>query len=88
MCLWICTDAAGDFAGGAAQLCGAHDGLAGLLPFAACFTLLVGVWRMHYIYSRRYGLEIIQHLPQYGPAVFVLFCVYPLKFIFTLCIRT
>jgi len=29
----------------------------GLLPFAVCFMLLVAVWRMHYVYSRRYGLE-------------------------------
>jgi uncharacterized membrane protein len=59
--------------------------LQGLLPFAACFTLLVGVWRMHYIYSRRYGLEDPYTIFLNMVLLFlVLFCVYPLKFVFTL----
>lgn len=59
--------------------------LQGLLPFAACFTLLVGVWRMHYIYSRRYGLEDPYSVFLNMVLLFlVLFCVYPLKFVFTL----
>src|SRR5581483_7482864 len=56
----------------------------GFVPFAACFAQLVMIWRAHYIYSRRYGLED-------GYTVFlnmvllfvVLFYVYPLKFVFT-----
>jgi hypothetical protein len=57
----------------------------GFLPFALCFAQLVMIWRAHYIFSRRYGLED-------PPTVFlnvvllfvVLFYVYPLKFVFTL----
>jgi len=56
----------------------------GFVPFAICFAQLVMIWRAHYIYSRRYGLED-------GYTVFlnvallfvVLFYVYPLKFVFT-----
>ena len=56
----------------------------GFVPFAVCFAQLVMIWRAHYIFSRRYGLED-------GYTVFlnvvllfvVLFYVYPLKFVFT-----
>lgn len=56
----------------------------GFVPFAICFAQLIMIWRAHYIYSRRYGLED-------GYTVFlnvvllfvVLFYVYPLKFVFT-----
>src|SRR5215469_15125842 len=56
----------------------------GFVPFAICFAQLVMIWRAHYIFSRRYGLED-------GYTVFlnvmllfvVLFYVYPLKFVFT-----
>jgi uncharacterized membrane protein len=59
--------------------------LQGLLPFAVCFMLLVAVWRMHYIYSRRYGLEDPYSFFLNMVLLFlVLFCVYPLKFVFTL----
>jgi len=57
----------------------------GLLPFAVCFMLLVAVWRMHYVYSRRYGLEDPYSFFLNMVLLFlVLFCVYPLKFVFTL----
>lgn len=57
----------------------------GFAPFAVCFAQLVMIWRAHYIFSRRYGLED-------GYTVFlnvvllfvVLFYVYPLKFVFTM----
>jgi len=57
----------------------------GFVPFAICFAQLVLIWRGHYIFSRRYGLED-------GYTVFlnvtllfvVLFYVYPLKFVFTM----
>ena len=59
--------------------------LQGLLPFAVCFALLVGVWRMHYVFSRRYGLEDPYSVFLNTVLLFlVLFCVYPLKFVFTL----
>jgi uncharacterized membrane protein len=57
----------------------------GFIPFAVCFAQLVMIWRTHYGFSRRYGL-------QDGYTVFltmvllflVLLYVYPLKFVFTL----
>lgn len=57
----------------------------GFVPFAVCFAQLIIIWRAHYIFSRRYGLED-------GYTVFlnvvllfvVLFYVYPLKFVFTM----
>lgn len=59
------------------------DVLRGFLPFSVCFYLLAVVWWQHMIYFRRYGL-------QDTPAVllncvllfFVLFYVYPMKFLF------
>ncbi|HTB88665.1 MAG TPA: TMEM175 family protein [Steroidobacteraceae bacterium] len=56
----------------------------GFLAFAVCFALLANVWYQHYRFFRRYALE--------NPWVvflncvllfFVLFYVYPLKFLFT-----
>lgn len=56
----------------------------GFLAFGVCFALLANVWYQHYRFYRRYALE--------NPWVvflncvllfFVLFYVYPLKFLFT-----
>jgi uncharacterized membrane protein len=56
----------------------------GFFAFAVCFALLANVWYQHYRFFRRYALE--------NPWVvflncallfFVLFYVYPLKFLFT-----
>ena len=56
----------------------------GFLTFGVCFALLANVWYQHYRFFRRYALE--------NPWVvflncvllfFVLFYVYPLKFLFT-----
>jgi uncharacterized membrane protein len=56
----------------------------GFFAFGICFTLLANVWYQHYRFFRRYALE--------NPWVvflncallfFVLFYVYPLKFLFT-----
>jgi uncharacterized membrane protein len=56
----------------------------GFLAFGVCFALLANVWYQHYRFFRRYALE--------NPWVvflnctllfFVLFYVYPLKFVFT-----
>jgi uncharacterized membrane protein len=56
----------------------------GFFAFAVCFALLANVWYEHYRFFRRYALD--------GPWVvflncallfFVLFYVYPLKFLFT-----
>jgi uncharacterized membrane protein len=57
----------------------------GFLPFAACFAQLVMIWRTHYKFSRRYGLEDPYTVFLNMVLLFlVLFYVYPLKFVFTL----
>lgn len=57
----------------------------GFLPFAVCFAQLVMIWRAHYRFSRRYGLEDSYTLFLNVVLLFlVLFYVYPLKFVFTL----
>src|SRR5580704_6912168 len=57
----------------------------GFLPFAACFAQLVLIWRTHYKFSRRYGLEDPYTVFLNVVLLFlVLFYVYPLKFVFTL----
>jgi uncharacterized membrane protein len=58
--------------------------LRGFLPFAACFAQLVLIWRTHYKFSRRYGLEDDYTVFLNVVLLFlVLFYVYPLKFVFT-----
>jgi uncharacterized membrane protein len=57
----------------------------GFLPFAACFAQLALIWRTHYKFSRRYGLEDAYTVFLNVVLLFlVLFYVYPLKFVFTL----
>lgn len=57
----------------------------GFVPFAACFAQLIMIWRAHYRYSRRYGLEDPYTVFLNVVLLFlVLFYVYPLKFVFTL----
>ncbi|HUO15690.1 MAG TPA: TMEM175 family protein [Verrucomicrobiae bacterium] len=57
----------------------------GFVPFAACFAQLVMIWRAHYKFSRRYGLEDPYTVFLNMVLLFlVLFYVYPLKFVFTL----
>lgn len=57
----------------------------GFVPFAVCFSQLVMIWRGHYIFSRRYGLEDSYTVFLNVVLLFVvLFYVYPLKFVFTL----
>jgi len=56
----------------------------GFVPFAICFAQLVMIWRAHYIFSRRYGLEDGYTVLLNVMLLFVvLFYVYPLKFVFT-----
>ena len=58
--------------------------LRGFLPFAVCFAILAMIWRIHYIFSRRYGLEdkytVFLNMML---LLVVLFYIYPLKFIFS-----
>jgi uncharacterized membrane protein len=57
----------------------------GFLPFAICFAQLVMIWRAHYQFSRRYGLEDPYTVLLNIVLLFlVLFYVYPLKFVFTM----
>ncbi|MEP6993051.1 MAG: TMEM175 family protein [Acidobacteriota bacterium] len=57
----------------------------GFLAFAVCFTLLIVIWREHYVYFRRYGLQDNMTVWLNAGLLFVtLFYVYPLKFLFTL----
>ncbi len=59
----------------------------GFLPFAICFAQLVMIWRTHYKFSRRYGLEDPYTVFLNVVLLFlVLFYVYPLKFVFTLVV--
>lgn len=56
----------------------------GFVPFAACFAQLILIWRAHYRFSRRYGLEDPYTVFLNIILLFlVLFYVYPLKFVFT-----
>jgi uncharacterized membrane protein len=55
----------------------------GFIAFGACFALLANLWHEHYRYFRRYGLQ--NSWVVFLKCVllfFVLFYVYPLKFIF------
>ena len=57
----------------------------GFVPFAACFAQFISIWRAHYRFSRRYGLEDpYTVLLNIFLLFLVLFYVYPLKFVFTL----
>jgi len=59
----------------------------GFLPFAISFTALVLIWREHYVFFRRYGLQDDGTLWLNAALLFVvLFYVYPLKFLFTLVV--
>ena len=57
----------------------------GFVPFAACFAQFILIWRAHYRFSRRYGLEDPYTVLLNVLLLFlVLFYVYPLKFVFAL----
>jgi len=57
----------------------------GFFAFAVCFTLLIVIWREHYVFFRRYALQDAVTLWLNAALLFVmLFYVYPLKFLFAL----
>ncbi|HYL10306.1 MAG TPA: TMEM175 family protein [Candidatus Acidoferrales bacterium] len=59
----------------------------GFVAFAICFALLAQIWRRHYLFSRRYGLQTQYAITLNSILLFVvLFYVYPLKFLFTMAI--
>jgi uncharacterized membrane protein len=59
----------------------------GFVAFGICFALILGVWREHAIFFRRYGLQTgAAHFLNACLLFVVLFYVYPLKFLFTLVV--
>lgn len=60
-----------------------HGLLLDFMPFAVSFLLLMLVWHTHYKFFRRYGLHDMGTIWLNGLLLFfVLFYVYPLKFMF------
>jgi uncharacterized membrane protein len=69
---------------GFAQL---QETLAGFVPFAICFGLLLMIWYEHYKFFRRYGLHDLPTIVLNAVLLFLLlFYVYPLKFLCNLVI--
>ena len=59
------------------------EAMRGFLAFAVCFALLAEVWYSHYRFFRRYGLQTPWAVfLNCALLFFVLFYVYPLKFLF------
>jgi uncharacterized membrane protein len=59
------------------------EAMRGFLAFAFCFALLAEVWYSHYRFFRRYGLQTPWAVfLNCALLFFVLFYVYPLKFLF------
>jgi uncharacterized membrane protein len=60
----------------------------GFLAFGVCFALLAHIWTHHYRFFRRYGLQTPwANFLNCALLFFVLFYVYPLKFLFNLVLR-
>ena len=60
----------------------------GFAAFAVCFALLTNIWTNHYRFFRRYGLQTpLANCLNCVLLFFVLFYVYPLKFLFNLAFR-
>ncbi|HTM38973.1 MAG TPA: TMEM175 family protein [Terriglobales bacterium] len=60
----------------------------GFTAFAICFALLAHIWSHHYRFFRRYGLQTPwANFLNCALLFFVLFYVYPLKFLFNLALR-
>jgi|SRR5581483_6457369 len=59
------------------------EAMRGFFPFAICFALITQLWFQHYRYFRRYGLQTpLAVMLNCVLLFFVLFYVYPLKFLF------
>jgi len=57
----------------------------GVLPFAFCFLIFIGLWLAHHEFFRRYGLQDKTTMALNITLLFlILFYVYPLKFMFVL----
>jgi uncharacterized membrane protein len=60
----------------------------GILPFAFCFFIFIGLWFEHHQFFRRYALQDKPVVAMNTALLFViLFYVYPLKFMFVLMAR-
>jgi uncharacterized membrane protein len=60
----------------------------GFTAFAVCFALLAHIWSHHYRFFRRYGLQTPwANFLNCALLFFVLFYVYPLKFLFNITLR-
>lgn len=60
----------------------------GFAAFGVCFALLTNIWTHHYKFFRRYGLQTpLANCLNCVLLFFVLFYVYPLKFLFNLAFR-
>ncbi len=58
--------------------------MAGFVPFACSFSLLVWIWYEHNVFFRKFGLQDPYTVALNSVLLFVvLFYVYPLKFLFT-----
>ena len=61
-----------------------HQSLGGFFPFAICFLFLMMVWHAHYKFFRRFGTHDFATIVINAMLLFfVLFYVYPLKFLST-----
>ncbi len=61
-----------------------HHSLGGFFPFAICFLFLMMAWHAHYKFFRRFGTHDFATIVINAVLLFfVLFYVYPLKFLFT-----
>jgi uncharacterized membrane protein len=65
-----------------------HELLLGFLPFGICFVFLIMVWWAHFRFFRRYGLHDYATMVINSTLLFfLLFYVYPLKFLFSIFVR-
>ncbi len=64
-----------------------EESLRGFIPFAICFTVLLTIWYTHYEFFRRFNLHDLPTIALNATLLFfILFYVYPLKFLFTLLV--
>jgi uncharacterized membrane protein len=64
-----------------------QETMAGFVPFAICFGLLLMIWYEHYKFFRRFGLHDLRTIVLNAVLLFLLlFYVYPLKFLCNLIV--
>ena len=66
-----------------------HEVMLGFVPFFICFVFFIMVWWAHFRFFRRYGLHDIATILLNSALLFtVLFYAYPMKFLFTVAVRS